>query len=262
MMLTDGDPRTFTPELYARLTPIERWQVVNWYERRLYAQGRGDPRYPDDEGPMTVAKRAFLQGTFVACFFVGVTPFLFAGACAFALINSGIRNVVTVDTALVSGVVMISLLGLWALRARQILRYMASPSPVSPGDPLEQTAPTAGVTAGESVRGCQPSPHGNAPLDTPPPAAPGQNPMRHAKRVRGAILVGTLACSALIFFGANPYHGSVVVKVLYVILFGQIGQILVWKAWLASSSGRRAFPQQQAVTKNPAGPPEDPPKAE
>jgi hypothetical protein len=83
-VLTDGDPRTLTPDLYERMTRLERRLSLTAFERRLAMQGRGSTRFPDDQPPAAVAQRALTVGT----------------ATAFWLVGAAVGGVVTLAVAL------------------------------------------------------------------------------------------------------------------------------------------------------------------
>jgi hypothetical protein len=70
-VLKDGDPRTLKPDLYARMTGLERRLTLNALERRLTLQGRGIARFPDDQSPAEVAQRAFTVGTATTFWLLG-----------------------------------------------------------------------------------------------------------------------------------------------------------------------------------------------
>ena len=127
-MLSDGNPQVVAPDLYAALTRLERNQVMNYFGRRLAEEGRGFPNRPDDEDPSSVARRAFVQGTFVVSFFVYSTPFLLVGAAALSLVNGGVDNVFTIGALAVCATVVAVAMGRWGLRVRTIRRHVCSDS--------------------------------------------------------------------------------------------------------------------------------------
>lgn len=62
MSVMQGDPETFAPELFCRLSPLERSQVRTSFAWRASIIGTGKERYPDDEEAASVARRAFVLG--------------------------------------------------------------------------------------------------------------------------------------------------------------------------------------------------------
>ncbi|MFL6156331.1 MAG: DUF3592 domain-containing protein [Marmoricola sp.] len=58
MAVTEGDPRTAAPELYARLSATEQRYADSAFQERLALAGLNDPQYPDDEPAVTVAAGA------------------------------------------------------------------------------------------------------------------------------------------------------------------------------------------------------------
>jgi len=121
-MLTDGDPSRVAPTLFATLIAIERSGVARFYRQRLKMQGRGDPRYPDDEPPEKVAKRALLQGTW-AIWFAIAGVFLFVAAAALSNLVEADGGALTVAVLVLSFLVFGGCLGFWGYRALQIRRY-------------------------------------------------------------------------------------------------------------------------------------------
>jgi hypothetical protein len=138
-VLTDGDPRTLTPDFYGRMTRLERRLTVNAFERRLALQGRGSARFPDDQLPAAVAQRALTVGT----------------ATAFWMLGAAVGGIVTLVFALTvpgadlpmnNGFLYLTYFGtlglvlcMWRMvRGRQIRRFFAtfdSPGPPQTGAP-------------------------------------------------------------------------------------------------------------------------------
>ncbi|MDQ6522688.1 hypothetical protein RB608_03705 [Nocardioides sp. LHD-245] len=164
MAVSDGDPRTFDPELFQRLTAWERSYAVRCYTMRLNQVGRGKRNYPDDEAPASVARQAAIYGLVflgLGLFGLLVSVMIFV-ALAGVWWEPAARYEIdvgpgTVDAAVVVGV-------LWALRARQVSGYYVARYP----DSLDRWffrpgfAPASSAAAPREIR---PLPEG-----APPPA--------------------------------------------------------------------------------------------
>jgi hypothetical protein len=57
--------------------------------------------------------------------------------------------------------------------------------------------------------------------------------------MRSVMLIVTTASSALLILGFDIYHGPMSIKIGYVIWFGLLGQMVLWRLWLAASERGR-----------------------
>ncbi|WP_310962793.1 hypothetical protein [Nocardioides terrisoli] len=90
-MIADGEPNKVAPELYAKLRHSEQLQVDQAFRRRLAIEGRGLRRYPDNESPTSVARRAFQLGVYLA-HLVWAASFALIGAIGLGLIYGGLAD--------------------------------------------------------------------------------------------------------------------------------------------------------------------------
>ncbi|WP_260430624.1 hypothetical protein [Nocardioides sp. LS1] len=174
-MPTDGDPKVAAPDLYRSMTRVERWQIDNAFAGRLMYQGRNDPRYPDDQAPADVARKAFVRGIAI-WYFGAAAPFLLVGAGAYSFLQSGTVNAASVGVAALAGVSVAVAIAMALLRLQVVNRYFAG-----------QGGP-AGVAVDRDVR--------------------------KGRLQRGLILVPTTLLAALAIFGSGARHGSVAVSLV------------------------------------------------
>jgi hypothetical protein len=127
-VLSDGDPKVYAAELYARMSRLERWRIDDAFAERLLREGAGFRFYPDNESPTSVAKRSFQEGIARAVLIV-TAPFLLVFAGAISFLDFGVHNAATLAVFASSGVVVVGSLGAWALRLRTIGRYFETHSP-------------------------------------------------------------------------------------------------------------------------------------
>ncbi|WP_310962795.1 hypothetical protein [Nocardioides terrisoli] len=121
-MLSDGNPEVLTPDLFSKMRRGEQKQVMNYFQRRLGEEGKGFSNRPDDEAPAVVARRAYMQGTFVV-YLTFATPFVLGGAFTASFVGGGLRTPWTVGGLAFCVVVVLTLLGVWARKAVRINRY-------------------------------------------------------------------------------------------------------------------------------------------
>lgn len=126
--ISDGDPRTLVPELFGQLTWPERNQAIRFYSLRHASIGRGNERYPDDEAPASVARRAMVLGTYAAIYVVALVPMF--GLIAWNLIV-GPSGTASVVGWVLTGVAALLAALLGGLRHRQINRYFGRHFPGS-----------------------------------------------------------------------------------------------------------------------------------
>lgn len=227
-MLTEGDPKAFAPALYTRMTRLERNQIDNYYERRLLSEGRGDPRYPDNESALLVARRAFIQGTFVVFFFIRATPLMLVFAAAFSVINGGIKNSVWIGIAIISGALLACLCILWGLRLVEIYRFFAAYAETERANSRRETGPRATVRD-ESVTDA-------ATQASTVASAESERLAAKARRLRAGILVFTVTSSALVVFPL--YHGPLAMRIVYALWFGLLAQVVIWRVVITARQDR------------------------
>lgn len=154
-MLADGDPEVLTPELFARMTRVERWQIKNYYQRQLLAN-RGLRREPDTDDPVAVATRAYMQGLGVVYVLLYANPFLIAGAAAFSFVAGGVETRLTVGGLTACCAIVASIAGIWCLRVRMVRRSLRS-LPIKPSASSEVgTRPQSPGRADGSTPGTDP----------------------------------------------------------------------------------------------------------
>ncbi len=124
-MIRDGDPEVLTPDLFASMSRFEQKQIRNYFGRRLDEEGRGFPNRPDDEAPSVVARRAYLQGTWVV-YLLWSAPFIVVGPLLFSFFAAGEHDALTVGGLVVCVAGCGFFMAKWGVRARRINGYFAT----------------------------------------------------------------------------------------------------------------------------------------
>jgi hypothetical protein len=124
-VIRDGNPEVLTPDLFASMSKTEQKQIRNYFGRRLDEEGRGFPNRPDDEAPVVVARRAYLQGTW-AVYLVRAGLFIIAGPLLFSFFTAGEHDALTIGglAGCVAGCAFF--MAQWGVRVRRINRYFAT----------------------------------------------------------------------------------------------------------------------------------------
>lgn len=169
-MLADGDPEVLTPELFARMTRVERWQIKNYYQRQVFDADRGLPRELGAKDPVVVATRAYMQGLGVVYVLLYANPFLLAGAAAFSFVVGGVETPLTVGGLTACCAIVASIVVVWRLRVRMVRRSLR---PIS----IEPEA--------SSEIGTGPQPAGRADW-----SSPGTDPRALTAEERGRLIGG------------------------------------------------------------------------
>lgn len=131
MSLEEGDPRWFDPEIFGRLTGLEKVYVIRCYEMRLSQAGRGKPRYPDDESPASVARQAVIYGFVLlgqGTFSLAICLTIFA---AVATIWWDWASGYEINFALCALLAVLVATVPWSMRAWQFNRYFVERYPES-----------------------------------------------------------------------------------------------------------------------------------
>jgi uncharacterized membrane protein HdeD (DUF308 family) len=107
------------------MSKTEQKQIRNYFGRRLDEEGRGFPNRPDDEAPVVVARRAYLQGTWIV-YLVRAGIFIIAGPLLFSFFTAGEHDALTIGglAACVAGCAFF--MAQWGVRVRRINRYFAT----------------------------------------------------------------------------------------------------------------------------------------
>jgi hypothetical protein len=114
MAIEEGDPRVLVPEFLSKLTRLERNQAVRFYALRHASKGK---KYPPDEAPASVARRAMVLGSYAGWSGVLMVP------CIAVVVWSATAGMnLSVVFALEAASIGVGV-ALGALRHRQINRY-------------------------------------------------------------------------------------------------------------------------------------------
>jgi hypothetical protein len=107
------------------MSKTEQKQIRNYFGRRLDEEGRGFPNRPDDEAPVVVARRAYLQGTW-AVYLVRAGLFIIAGPLLFSFFTAGEHDALTIGGLAACVVGCAFFMAQWGVRVRRINRYFAT----------------------------------------------------------------------------------------------------------------------------------------